>query len=562
LFIRNHGLISLYWRNQCNRVVIGCKAAVQIYSFSFCINPSLSGKYSLEVNDMETLWKENGTFQRGGTERGKSLWIQEQFREVRLPKPKLQKEITTEVAVIGAGLAGVLTAYLLQENGISVAVLECNEAGSGMTKNTTAKITSQHGLIYHKLLMYKGEERARDYARANQFAIEKYEEIIRSLQIDCDFERTSNYIYARENAMRVRQEAEAVRRLRLPGTFTRETALPFPVKAAVRFDNQAQFHPLRFLDVIANKLTIYENTRVTEVLSDGTILTDEGKVHAKSIVIATHYPFINVPGYYFLKMHQERYYLSAIENCDSLKYGRLDGMYLDADPQGYSLRNYKNYLLFGCTNHRSGDYKPKDAYTKLEAGVKRWYPEAKIKYFWSNQDCMTPDSIPYIGKYSVNTPNIYVATGFNQWGMSSSMVSAMIISDMILGRRNDYHKVFTPTRLMFSGSKKMLKDTGIITNSLLSEFMKVPHDKLDDIGVGEAGVINRNGQKYGVYRESFDKYYFISTKCPHLGCSLEWNPNELTWDCPCHGSRFDYRGRLISNPAMRDAFDACCRRRV
>jgi hypothetical protein len=194
-------------------------------------------------------------------------------------------------------------------------------------------------------------------------------------------------------------------------------------------------------------------------------------------------------------MHQERYYLSAIENCDSLKYGRLDGMYLDADPQGYSLRNYKNYLLFGCTNHRTGDYKPKDAYTKLEAGVKRWYPEAKIKYLWSNQDCMTPDSIPYIGKYSVITPNIYVATGFNQWGMSSSMVSAMIISDMILGRRNSYHKVFIPTRLMFSGSKKMLKDTGIITNSLLSEYMKVPHDKLDDIGVGEAGsltVMDRN----------------------------------------------------------------------
>jgi hypothetical protein len=216
-------------------------------------------------------------------------------------------------------------------------------------------------------------------------------------------------------------------------------------------------------------------------------------------VIATHYPFINVPGYYFLKMHQERYYLSAIENCDSLKYGRLDGMYLDADPQGYSLRNYKNYLIFGCTNHRTGEYKPKDAYTKIDAGVKRWYPDAKIKYFWSNQDCMTPDSIPYIGKYSVITPNIYVATGFNQWGMSGSMVSAMIISDMILGRRNDYHKVFSPTRLMFSGSSKMIKDTGIITNSLLAEYMKAPHDKLDDIGVGEAGVslVQEDGSRGG-----------------------------------------------------------------
>ena len=510
---------------------------------------------------MVTLWKENGTFERSGIERGESLWIQNQYRDIRFPKPKLQKEIQTEVAIIGAGLAGVLTAYLLQEQGISVVVLECNEAGSGMTKNTTAKITSQHGLIYHKLMMYKGEERAREYAKANQSAIERYEEIIRSLQIECDFERMSNYIYSKENETRIRQEADAVKKIGLPGVFTKETTLPFTVKAAVRLDNQAQFHPLRFLDAVADKLTIYENTRVTEVRSDGTIITEEGKVSAKSIVITTHYPFINVPGYYFLKLHQERFYLSAIENCDSLKYGRLDGMYRDADRQGYSLRNYKNYLIFGSTTHRTGEYNPKDAYTKIEAGIKRWYPEAKIKYRWSNQDCMTPDSVPYIGRYSVNTPNIYVATGFNMWGMSSSMVSAMIISDMITGRKNDFQKVFSPTRLMLSGSGKMLKDTGVITNSLLSEYMKVPHDKMKDIAIGGAGVINRDGLKYGVYRETEDKYYFISTKCPHLGCSLEWNQNELTWDCPCHGSRFDYKGRLINNPAMRDAFDACCRRR-
>jgi glycine/D-amino acid oxidase-like deaminating enzyme/nitrite reductase/ring-hydroxylating ferredoxin subunit len=471
------------------------------------------------------------------------------------------EKINTDVAVIGGGLAGILTAYLLQERGLSVVVLECNEVGSGMTKNTTAKITSQHGLIYDKLLNCKGEERAWEYAMANQKAIEMYEEIIKNNQIDCEFERLPNYIYSKENERKIRQEVEAAKRLGLPAELTRETTLPFTVKAAIRFDQQAQFHPLKFLDAIAKMLTIYEHTRITEVRDDGTILTEQGSVRAKSVVVATHYPFINVPGFYFLKLHQERYYLSALEGCYDGNRVRLDGMYLDADPQGYSLRNYKDLVIFGAVNHRSGEYKPKDAYQRIEDAARHYYPEAKLKYIWSNQDCMTPDSIPYIGRYSANTPNIYVATGFNQWGMSSSMVSAMIISDMITGKNNEYRKVFYPRRLMLSGSRKMLQDAGVITNSLLLEHLKIPRDNLKDINVGQAGIVNRGGQKYGVYRETDDRYYFISTKCPHLGCSLEWNQNELTWDCPCHGSRFDYRGRLINNPAMRDVFDACQRKK-
>jgi glycine/D-amino acid oxidase-like deaminating enzyme/nitrite reductase/ring-hydroxylating ferredoxin subunit len=514
---------------------------------------------------MQIIWKENGIPSRGSKERGKSLWMQEEYRytqdNVKIARPILMEKINTDVAVIGGGLAGILTAYLLEERGLSVVVLECNEIGSGMTKNTTAKITSQHGLIYDKLLSYKGEERAWEYAMANQQAIEMYDEIIKNKQIDCEFERLPNYIYSKENEWKIRKEVEAAKRLGLPAQLTSDTTLPFAVKAAVRFDNQAQFHPLKFLDAIAKNLTIYEHTRITEVRDDGTILTDQGSVRAKSVVVATHYPFINVPGFYFLKLHQERYYLSALEGCYSGNRERLDGMYLDADPQGYSLRNYKDLVIFGAVNHRSGEYKPKDAYQRIEEAARHYYPEAKIKYIWSNQDCMTPDSIPYIGRYSANTPNIYVATGFNQWGMSSSMVSAMVITDMITGKDNEYRKVFYPRRLMLSGSRKMLQDAGVVTNSLLSEHLKIPRDNLKDIKVGQAGIVNRGGQKYGVYRETEDRYYYISTKCPHLGCSLEWNQNELTWDCPCHGSRFDYHGKLINNPAMRDVFDSCLRKK-
>ncbi|HWT73578.1 MAG TPA: FAD-dependent oxidoreductase [Mobilitalea sp.] len=516
---------------------------------------------------METIWKENGTFDRSGNERGESLWIQKQYRfegqpeKEKTSRPPLQSDISTEVAVIGAGLAGVLTAYLLQRRGISVVVLECKEAGSGITKNTTAKVTSQHSLIYHKLMMYKGEERAWEYGAANQKAIEKYEEIINLLKIDCDFQILPNYIYTLDDEMKIKQEVDAARKLGLPAMLTRETTLPFHVKAAIRFDHQAQFHPLKFLDAVAKDLKIYENTRVTELDTGGLIITDKGRVKAKSIVIATHYPFINAPGYYFFRMHQERQYVTALEGEDINTKAKLDGMYLDADPNGFSFRNYKDYLILGSGNHRTGEYQPLDAYMKIEEAAKRWYPNANIKYTWSNQDCMTPDSIPYIGRYSAKTPNIYVATGFNKWGMTSSMVSAMIISDMIMGKDSEYHKVFCPQRLIFSGSRVFIKDAAIITKSLLSEHLKVSRDRLRDIEQGKAGTIMKDGQKIGVYRDNENKYYFVTTKCPHLGCSLEWNQNELTWDCPCHGSRFDYRGKLINNPAMRDVFDACQRKK-
>ena len=514
---------------------------------------------------MNLLWKEKGICTGDGIELGESLWTVPEYRYrstedlKKVVRTTLQQDIEAEVVVIGAGLAGVLTAYLLQQQGISTVVLECNEVGSGKTKNTTAKITSQHGLIYRKLMMYKGEERTWEYAAANQRAIERYEEIIQDLQIDCDYQILPSYIYTLDNESRLKQEMEAAKKVGLPATLTREITLPFPVKAAVKFDHQSQFHPLKFMDALAQELTIYEHTRITEIYKEGYVKTNAGSVKAKAIVMATHYPFINAPGFYFMKMHQERFYLSALEGDTNKTH--LDGMYLDADPNGFSFRNYQDYLLLGVGNHRTGQYEPLNAYRKLEEAANRWYPDATMRYQWSNQDCMTPDSIPYIGTFSTVTPNIYVATGFNKWGMTSSMVAALILSDLIRGEKNPYQKVFHPRRIMLSGSRKLLKDAAITTISLLKEALNIPHDKIKEIEAGTAGVVRSDGERIGVYRDLHDRYYYVTTKCPHLGCALEWNQNELTWDCPCHGSRFDYKGNLISNPATQDVYDAYKRRK-
>ncbi len=506
---------------------------------------------------MGIIWKANGSFHEDAKERGESLWIQKEYLNQEdqqiLERQQLKGDVQTEVAVIGGGIAGILTAYLLQERGISVVVLECAGIGSGMTKGTTAKISSQHGLIYRKLLTYKGEMRAREYAAINQYSIEKYEDMIQQLRIDCDFQRLPNYIYTLDNDLKIKQEVEAAKRLGLPAVYTKDTNLPFPVKSAIRFDHQAQFHPLKFLRAVAGRLSVYEHVRIKEMRTDGLIITEQGTVKAKSVVIATHYPFINAPGYYFLRMHQERHYLAALEGSGK----ELMGMYLDADPQGFTFRNYQDYLILGSGGHRTGQFHPKDAYARIEMAAKQWYPQARIKYIWSAADCITPDSVPYIGRFSVNTPNFYVATGFNKWGMTGSMSAAIILRDMIMGNVNANRKVFNPRRFMLSGSKVMVEDAAISASNLAAGMLRIPHDKLRQIGRGQAGVIHYNGQRLGVYRDLNNKYYYVNTKCPHLGCSLEWNPNELSWDCPCHGSRFDYRGKWLNNPAMRDCLPSC-----
>ena len=458
----------------------------------------------------------------------------------------LDKDIKTDILVIGAGIAGILTAYMLKKNGRDVILIDSDKTACGNTKNTTAKITSQHGLIYDKLISEFGEEKARQYAKANELAIKIYKEIIEEREIDCDFEEKPAYIYSINDVDIIKKEVEAANKLGINAEFVEKVNLPLEIKGAVKFNNQAQFNPLKFLNDISNDLTIYENTRALEI-KENLVTTDRGNITANNIVVATHYPIMNAPGYYFLKMHQERSYVIALENVSD-----IDGMYIDADKNGYSFRTYKNLLLFGGIGQRTGENEKGGAYDKLRKAAKLLYPRSEEKYHWSAQDCMTDDGIPYIGKYSDETPNIYVATGFNKWGMTSSMVSAMIISDMILGKENDFSEIFSPKRFDLSLSiNNIAKDISITAKNFIAQKIYIPKSKIEHIKNGHAGIVEYNGDKVGVYKDKKGIEFVVSTKCTHLGCQLHWNADELTWDCPCHGSRFDYKGRLIESPATK-----------
>ncbi|ELC8344716.1 FAD-dependent oxidoreductase [Clostridium perfringens] len=474
----------------------------------------------------------------------KSVWSEScKFRK----REALNKDIKTDVLVIGAGIAGVLTAYMLKQKGREVVLIDAAEIASGNTKNTTAKIASQHDLIYSKLIAEFGEEKARQYAKANELAIKKYKEIIEDKRIECDFEEKPAYVYSLNEVDVLKEEVEAAKNLGIDAEFVQEANLPFKINGAVKFNNQAQFNPLKFLKGISNELVIYENTRALEI-KENLVVTSGGNITANNIVVATHYPIMNAPGYYFMKMHQERSYVLALENTSE-----IDGMYIDLNKEGYSFRTYNNLLLLGGISHRTGENEEGGSYDELRKVAKRLYPKAKEKYYWSAQDCMTIDGIPYIGRYSSETPNIYVATGFNKWGMTSSMVSAMIISDMILEKENDFSEIFSPRRFDLSLSINNIANDLIETaKNFIAQKVYIPSSEIEHIKNGHGGIIEYNGEKVGVYKNKEGKEFFVSTKCTHLGCQLSWNSDELTWDCPCHGSRFDYKGRLIGSPATKD----------
>ncbi len=415
--------------------------------------------------------------------------------------PTLDGDKKTDVLVIGGGIAGILCAYKLKQRGVNCILLEAEKICRGVTPNTTAKITSQHGFIFDKLVKSFGEEKTKMFLDANEKAIGDYQKLAE--KIPCDFENKDNFIYSTDNLRKVEKEIKALERIGYRAEFTDKIPVPVEIEGAAKFRNQAQFNPLKLLSELSKDLEIYENSKVIEVRGN-TAITFHGDVVADKIIIATHFPFMNKRGAYFVKLYQERSYLIAYENGP-----KVNGMYLDEATGGYSFRNYKNYLIVGGGDHRTG--KQGGAYTQIRNFAKIHYPDCSEKYHWATQDCMSLDSVPYIGQYSPKTPNLFVATGFNKWGMTSAMVSANLLADLVMGKDNEYKEVFLPSR-------------SVLTTQLF-------------VNLGETAINLATP---------------TTKRCPHMGCALKWNPDEHTWDCPCHGSRFTKDGQVIENPATDD----------
>ena len=480
-----------------------------------------------------------------------SIW---QEKNGVLPRrERLIGNIKTDVAIIGGGLTGVLTAYRLAERGIPCCILEADAIGSGTTGGSTGKITAQHGLIYARLIKDFGRERAKEYARHNSAAVDAYKALIQKENIQCGFRQCSAYVYSTHGMGELRDEVGAAKRLGIKAMLSEVTKLPFPVEGAVCFPDQAQFDPLAFTRALALRgeemgAAIYEGTRVHGI--DGTtVQADDGVVQAAHVVFACHYPIVNIPGYYFLRMSQQRSFALALRGAPTLA-----GEYIDRQQGGLSFRSAafpdETLTILVAYDVRSGKNTAGGKYRELLATARKFWPDCESVTQWSAQDCRTVDEVPYIGRYSADTPNWYVATGYNKWGITNAMVAAERIAELIAGSAKHKKSIFDPARfLLLPSMKNLAGDAGSTVAGLAKEVLSLPAETVADLPRGAGSIVEHGGEKYAVYRDEGGEAHILPSRCPHLGCRLEWNGDDKTWECPCHGSRFDIDGGILNEPA-------------
>ena len=482
--------------------------------------------------------------------------------------PPLDGALEVDVAVVGAGITGATTAFLLAREGRSVALLEASAIAFGATGYTTAKLTVAHGLVYRDLVDSRGTEAARRYAASNREAIELVASLVAEHGLECDFERTFNLVYAESDgdaARAIRLEAEAARAAGVDAELTSETELPYPVAAAVRVDGQAQLHPWKYVAGLVRLVEgrggrVFEETRATAVRSEGgsvVVETTGGSVRAGHAVVATQMPFTD-RGLFFAKAHPVKSYLVA---------GAIDpeaaprGMHISVDDPVRSVRSApaddgRRLLLVGGEGHTPGDGSDANArYERLERFARERFGVEATEYRWSTHDFVPVDGLPYIGRLRGGEPRVLVATGFAKWGMTKGTLAASILADEIAGRRNPYADLYDATRLDPRRSAgRFVAENAKVGYHFVADRLRprVGRDELERLEPGRGTVARLGASSLAVHRGDTGELHVLSARCPHLGCIVGWNEADRAWECPCHGSRFAADGRLLQGPATAD----------
>ncbi len=477
--------------------------------------------------------------------------------------PELSENIKTDILVVGGGITGIATAYLLQKEGLDVVIIDANRIVQSTSGHTTAKITSLHSVKYAKLIKQLGEEGAGKYGEINEKAISMIEDIIKENNIQCDFSRQPNFVYTKEEQYInvIEEEVNAAKSIGLPARFEASLPLPFTVQGAVCFDNQAQFHPRKYLLSLADIFVkngghIFENTVALDIHEDRecTTSTRSGfSIKSDKVIIASHFPFYDGWGFYSARMYAERSYSLAVKSPVTVPYG----MYISYEEPTRSIRTQPDkdgnqLLIIGGEHHKTGqDINEKEHYTKLIDFAETVFQATDVPYRWSAQDYTVMNEVPFIGHITSNKMNIFVATGFQKWGMTTSHVSAMIIRDIIANGKSEVENIFTPSRFTpFSSAKNFIKENADVVDNLVSGKLESPPIEFK-IQPGEGKAVKYHGKKAGAYMDNDGNVFIIDTTCKHLGCEVHWNSAEKTWDCPCHASRYSYDGTVIEGPALK-----------
>jgi len=477
--------------------------------------------------------------------------------------PKLTQDIKADVAIVGAGISGITTAYLLSKQGLKVAIVEAGNILNGTTGHTTAKITAQHDLIYDEFLSHFGREQTRLYYEANREAMQFIKQTVRELRIDCDFAEEDAYIYTNSDkyAAQLTAELAAYEKLGIPGAYVEQTPLPFRTQAAIVMHDQARFNPVPYLKTLIRQVTgqggqIYEHTTAVSVEKGNppAVVTSEGhKIVCSHIVSCSHFPFQDGWGFYFARMYAERSYVLGVKTEKAYP----GGMYISAEDPKRSLRsvtaNGETLVLIGGENHKTGQGIPTiKHYEALQAFGEEHFGLKEIRYRWSAQDLTTLDKLPFIGPIAADAPQVLVATGYKKWGMTTGTAAALLIEKLIAGQESPYQSLFTPSRFHADpGLKTLLVQNADVAKHLIAGKLEMVRKKPEELGNDEGAVVSVNGKRAGAYRDPQGGLHIVDTTCTHMGCEVEWNEGERTWDCPCHGSRFSYKGEVLEGPAKK-----------
>jgi glycine/D-amino acid oxidase-like deaminating enzyme/nitrite reductase/ring-hydroxylating ferredoxin subunit len=478
------------------------------------------------------------------------------------PHPPLAGDVLVDVAIIGGGITGITAARLLKRAGRRVAVLESRRLGKGETSKTTAHLTETLDVRYHKLISRFGEAGARLAAQAQRAALERIVSFAEQQQIACDLQRVPGFLFAEtaDDLDELRREATAARRLGLDAELVGEVPLPFPVAGGVRFESQAQLHPRLYLLGLAEGLDgdgshVFEETHVLDIEEGDPcrVVTDRGVVVARDVIVAAHVPLSNKLLIH-TKLAAYRTYVVGME----VPFTEAMGLYWDtADPYHY-LRNHtvdgRTFLLVGGEDHKVGE--PDDttvAFDRLETYARQRFGRvvAPTDYRWSGQIVVSVDGLPYIGRNPASS-HAFVATGYGGNGMTQGTLAAMIISDEILGLPNPYAEPFKATRWKpFASARAFLTENADYPRHLLADRLpQAGPGALSHLPPSEGRVVTLRGERLAVYRNANGELSAVSPVCTHLGCLVHWNTTEKSWDCPCHGSRFEPGGRVLNGPAV------------
>lgn len=470
--------------------------------------------------------------------------------------------VAVDTAVVGGGITGLTTASLLAEAGHTVAVVEAGRIVEGVTGHTTAKLTSQHGLVYHDLIETFGEERARRYAEANEAAIDHVESRVEERDIDCDFARTSAYTYtdSPDHRRKVRREVDAARQLGLPASYVESTPLPYEVENAIRFDDQARFHPRKYLLALAAEIPgdgsyVFEETKATDIDPGRQceVTTERGTITADNVVVATHFPVLDRAAY-FARLSPKRSYVLAVRLAGEPPEGLF---YRTGDPY-FSVRPHptdddESLVLVGGQNHRTGHGGgTAERYRKVEREARERFDVESVEYRWSTQDFTSVDRVPLVGEMGAVARNVYVGTGFGGWGMSNGTAAGMVLADLVRGESNPWADVYDPTRFKpVASAGTLLSHNKHAAKHFVTDRFESRED-VASLGDGEGSVVDGEDGPVAAYRNENGEVTAVSAVCTHMGCLVRWNDGERSWDCPCHGSRFDVDGSVIDTPAVED----------